>query len=105
MVAGVVIFSKRAEAIAAYLSSLELAFVSARLDSRELHVEVDLDTQYLLARLRTPTQVHYRGLFDRRVFTLVFGSLDSLSWPLKTFFLKLNTSTFKLCTCVNGCEW
>jgi hypothetical protein len=68
MVAGVVIFSKRAEAIAAYLSSLELAFVSARLDSRELHVEVDLDTQYLLARLRTPTQVLEAESLEKQKF-------------------------------------
>merc|ERR1719353_290082 len=68
MVAGLIIFSRRAKAIAAYLSSMELAFVSARVQSRELHVEVDLDTQYLLARLRTPTQVMEAETFEKQKY-------------------------------------
>ena len=42
---GVVIFSRRSRAIAAWLTGLDLAFVAAVLESRELHIEVGLDTQ------------------------------------------------------------
>lgn len=39
MVAGVVIFSRRSRAIAAWLTGLDLAFVSAVLESREIYIE------------------------------------------------------------------
>jgi hypothetical protein len=57
MVPGVIIFSGRAKAIAAWLSGLDLAFVSASLEARDLLIEVGLDSQYLLARLRSPQQL------------------------------------------------
>ena len=66
MVAGVVIFSRRSKAIAAWLTGLDLAFVSAVLESRELHIEVGLDTQYLLARMRTPIQTAEAETFEER---------------------------------------
>lgn len=66
MVAGVVIFSRRAKAIAAWLTGLDLAFVSAVLESRELHIEVGLDTQYLLARMRTPIQTTEAESFEEQ---------------------------------------
>lgn len=40
MVAGVVIFSRRSRAIAAWLTGLDLAFLSAVLESREFYIEV-----------------------------------------------------------------
>ena len=64
MVAGVVIFSRRSRAIAAWLTGLDLAFVSAVLESREIYIEVGLDTQYLLARMRTPTQTLEAETFE-----------------------------------------
>ena len=64
MVAGVVIFSRRSRAIAAWLTGLDLAFVSAVLESREINIEVGLDTQYLLARMRTPTQTLEAETFE-----------------------------------------
>lgn len=102
MVAGVVIFSRRSRAIAAWLTGLDLAFVSAVLESREIcalappishacahanpppgsypcrqprwrgrrracaaaDIEVGLDTQYLLARMRTPTQTLEAETFE-----------------------------------------
>lgn len=56
MVPGIAIFSKRAPAIAAWLTGVDLAFVKAVLESREILLEVGLDTQYLLARMRTMGQ-------------------------------------------------
>jgi len=53
MVPGIAIFSKRSPAIAAWLTGVDLAFVKAVLESREILLEVGLDTQYLLARMRT----------------------------------------------------
>jgi len=53
MVPGLAIFSKRSTAIAAWLTGVDLAFVNAVLESREILLEVGLDTQYLLARMRT----------------------------------------------------
>jgi len=53
MVPGIAIFSKRSPAIAAWLTGVDLAFVKAVLESREIMLEVGLDTQYLLARMRT----------------------------------------------------
>ena len=52
IVHGVVIFSRRSAAIAAWLTGVDPAFVKATLESRELLLEVGLDTQYLLARVR-----------------------------------------------------
>ena len=66
MVAGVVIFSRRSKAIAAWLSGLDLAFVSAVLTQRELHIEVGLDTQYLLARMRTSVQTAEAETFEEQ---------------------------------------
>ena len=59
-----VIFSRRSRAIAAWLTGLDLAFVSAALESREIYIEVGLDTQYLLARMRTPTQTLEAETFE-----------------------------------------
>ena len=64
MVAGVVIFSRRSRAIAAWLTGLDLAFVSAVLESREIYIEVGLDTQYLLAKMRSPTQTLEAETFE-----------------------------------------
>lgn len=64
MVPGIVIFSRRSRAIAAWLAGLDLAFVAAVLESRELHIEVGLDTQYLLARTRTPIQTVEAETFE-----------------------------------------
>jgi hypothetical protein len=64
MVPGVVIFSRRSRAIAAWLTGLDLAFVAAVLESRELHIEVGLETQYLLARMRTPIQIAEGETFE-----------------------------------------
>eukprot|EP00965_Chrysotila_dentata_P176989 5845300-Pleurochrysis_carterae.AAC.2 len=64
MVPGVVIFSKRSAAIAAWFAGTDLAFVKATLESRELLLEVGLDTQYLLARIRTPEQQLEAELFE-----------------------------------------
>lgn len=56
MVPGLAIFSKRSPAIAAWLTGVDLAYVKAILESREILLEVGLDTQYLLARMRTGGQ-------------------------------------------------
>lgn len=64
MVPGLVVFSKRASAIAAWLTGVDLAFVKAVLESRELLLEVGLDTQYLFARIRTPEQNLEAQLFE-----------------------------------------
>jgi len=64
MVPGVVIFSQRSGAIAAWLGGTDLAFVKAILEARELHLEVGLDTQYLLARIRTAEQSLEAELFE-----------------------------------------
>lgn len=64
MVPGLVVFSQRASAIAAWLTGVDLAFVKAVLESRELMLEVGLDTQYLFARIRTPEQNLEAQLFE-----------------------------------------
>ena len=59
---------------------LDLAFVSAALESREIYIEVGLDTQYLLARMRTPTQVLEAETFEEskgRVSGLHFLSVQN----------------------------
>lgn len=80
MVGGVVIFSRRARAIAAWLTGVDLAFVSAVLESREILLEVGLDTQFLLARMRTPIQTTEAETFEetkRRTRGLHFLSVQS----------------------------
>lgn len=64
MVPGLVIFSRRSRAIAAWLTGIDLAYVSAALDSREVLLEVGLATQFLFARVRTPTQVREAETFE-----------------------------------------
>ena len=56
MVPGLAIFSRRSSAIAAWLAGTDLAYCKAVLESRELLIEVGLDTQYLLARVRDAQQ-------------------------------------------------
>lgn len=50
-VQGVVIFSNRAKALAAWLAGTEVAALSCDLRKRNLVVEADIDTQFLMARL------------------------------------------------------
>ena len=79
-VGGIVIFSRRSRAIAAWLTGIDLAFVSAVLESREILLEVGLDTQYLLARMRTPIQTSEAETFEdtkRRTKGLHFLSVQS----------------------------
>jgi len=57
MVPGLIVFSQRANAIAAWFGGLDVAFVSASIGARELLIEVGLDKQYLFARLRSPQQL------------------------------------------------
>jgi len=64
LVHGLVIFSKRSAAIAAWLTGIDLVFVKASLESREVLLEVGLDTQYLLARVKDPQQALEAQLFE-----------------------------------------
>jgi len=64
MVPGLVVFSKRASAISAWLTGTDLAFVKALQESRELLLEVGIDTQYLLARIRSQEQQLEARLFE-----------------------------------------
>jgi len=80
MVPGLCIFSKRSSAIAAWLAGTDLAFAKAMLESRELLLEVGLDTQYLLARIRTADQSLEAQLFEEsksRMQGLHFISVQS----------------------------
>lgn len=55
-VPGLLITSKRAEPLAAWMSGTELASVSADLERGDLSLEVGIDTQYMFARLWDLTQ-------------------------------------------------
>jgi RNA-binding protein Tab2/Atab2 len=50
-VPGIVVISQRAAALAAWLAGTEVVAVTADLRQRQLLMETDLDTQYLMARL------------------------------------------------------
>ena len=50
-VQGIVIFSARANALAAWLSGTEIVAMQADLRKRILTMETDIDTQYLMAKL------------------------------------------------------
>eukprot|EP00184_Porphyridium_aerugineum_P000614 CAMPEP_0184691626 /NCGR_PEP_ID=MMETSP0313-20130426/421_1 /TAXON_ID=2792 /ORGANISM="Porphyridium aerugineum, Strain SAG 1380-2" /LENGTH=362 /DNA_ID=CAMNT_0027149377 /DNA_START=80 /DNA_END=1168 /DNA_ORIENTATION=+ len=63
-VPGLVIFSKRATPIAAWMSGLELAFITADLDKREVLVECDLSTAYLFSKIR-PEQLDDAKKFEK----------------------------------------
>lgn len=64
LVHGLVIFSKRSAAISAWLTGIDLVFVKASLETREVLLEVGLDTQYLLARIKDPQQKLEAQLFE-----------------------------------------
>jgi len=64
LVHGLVIFSKRSAAIAAWLTGIDLVFVKASLETREVLLEVGLDTQYLLARIKDPQQKLEAQIFE-----------------------------------------
>ncbi|KAL1512119.1 hypothetical protein AB1Y20_005388 [Prymnesium parvum] len=66
MVPGIAIFSKRSPAIAAWLTGVDLAFVKSVLESREILLEVGLDTQYLLARMRTLGQTAEASQYEEQ---------------------------------------
>ena len=48
---GITLFSKRSESIAAWMSGLEIAYLRADLLGRELILETDISTQYIVAPL------------------------------------------------------
>eukprot|EP01041_Mallomonas_annulata_P007960 gene7960-16295_t len=48
---GITLFSKRSESVAAWMSGLELAFIRADLIGRELVLETDITTQFVIAPL------------------------------------------------------
>lgn len=48
---GITLFSKRAESIAAWMTALEIAYIRADLITRELILNTDITTQYVLAPL------------------------------------------------------
>lgn len=50
-VQGIVFFTQRAEALAAWLSGTEVAGIMCDLRKRNMIMETDIDTQYLVARL------------------------------------------------------
>merc|ERR1712127_412092 len=64
LVHGLVIFSKRSAAISVWLTGIDLVFVKASLETREVLLEVGLDTQYLLARIKDPQQKLEAQLFE-----------------------------------------
>ena len=51
---GLVIFSKRSAAISAWLTGIDLVFVKASLETREVLLEVGLDTQHAQHRRHAP---------------------------------------------------
>eukprot|EP00595_Chromulina_sp_UTEXLB2642_P000470 CAMPEP_0196761160 /NCGR_PEP_ID=MMETSP1095-20130614/313_1 /TAXON_ID=96789 ORGANISM="Chromulina nebulosa, Strain UTEXLB2642" /NCGR_SAMPLE_ID=MMETSP1095 /ASSEMBLY_ACC=CAM_ASM_000446 /LENGTH=292 /DNA_ID=CAMNT_0042110343 /DNA_START=95 /DNA_END=970 /DNA_ORIENTATION=- len=51
---GITLFSKRAEAIAAWMSGVEITFIRADLLTRELMIHSDISTQYILAGILDP---------------------------------------------------
>jgi len=82
MVPGIAIFSKRSPAIAAWLTGVDLAFVKAVLESREILLEVGLDTQYLLARMRTIGQTTEATQYEeQKLRTRGFHFLSVQSGP------------------------
>ena len=48
---GITLFSKRSDSVAAWMSGLEIAFLRADLISRELILETDINTQFIVAPL------------------------------------------------------
>ena len=54
LVHGLVIFSKRSAAISAWLTGIDLVFVKASLETREVLLEVGLDTQHAQHRRHAP---------------------------------------------------
>ena len=51
LVYGITLFSKRADSVAAWMSGLELGFIRADLVSRQLILETDITTQFVIAPL------------------------------------------------------
>ena len=58
LVHGLVIFSKRSAAISAWLTGIDLVFVKASLETREVLLEVGLDTQHAQHRRHAPPPHH-----------------------------------------------
>ena len=79
MVHGVLLLSRRSEPLAMALSSIELAGISADLKGRNLCVDVDLDTQYLMARLTDEQRVEAEAFEagKRRLGGLHFVAVQS----------------------------
>ncbi|KAA8492752.1 Protein TAB2-like, chloroplastic [Porphyridium purpureum] len=65
LIPGLVIYSKRATPIAAWMSGLELSCISADMKKREILVQCDLDTSYLFGRV-VPSIVDEAREFERR---------------------------------------
>lgn len=63
---GLVIFSRRAKGIAAWMSGIELASVSPNLPRRELVIECGLNTQYLFAKLNDERRAEAKAFVQAR---------------------------------------
>lgn len=57
MIQGMLLLSRRAGALAAWLSGLEVAYVRADLQRRDAVLETGIDTRYLMAKLRDDQRV------------------------------------------------
>lgn len=51
---GITLFSKRAESVAAWMDGLEIAFLRADLLTKELVLNTDISSQYVIAPLSDP---------------------------------------------------
>ena len=71
LVHGLVIFSKRSAAISAWLTGIDLVFVKASLETREVLLEVGLDTQHAQQTLPCSWRSSCRGwLTSQRLLVL-----------------------------------
>jgi len=66
LISGLVIYSRRATPIPAWMSGLELACITADLKKREVLVECDLNTSYLFAKISPQMSDDARDFEDRK---------------------------------------
>lgn len=88
---GITLFSKRAEAVAAWMNGLEMAHLQANLLSRELMLNTDISTQFIVAPLldaqRREAQIFEKGKTTSEGFHFISVQESPESEDVEGFWL------------------
>jgi len=88
---GIILFSQRADAVAAWMSGIEMSYLNADLLSRELLLNADISTQYILAPLmeqqKKEAQIFEKGKADANGYHFLSIQFDPDAEEVEGFWM------------------